>query len=242
MDLSIIVPAYNAEETLHHCLKAIKNSSYKDFELIVVDDASTDGTFSIAIQYADKVIRQQHNQGQSQTRNDGIEHAKGDILLFIDADIVIENDTVLKVVDFLSKHPDVHALTGLLSLEHPNTDFFSQYKNLYMNFIFKKLPERVNFIYGSIHAIRRKDLVPYGTDIRKADDTALGQKLVHHRKKIAFLKDLEVIHHKKYGFSSFTAKTRSPRSSIRSWLISRSAQELINNCINKNDGVIYTYP
>ena len=123
-------------------------------------------------QYADKVIRHQHNQGQSQTKNTGVEHAKGDILLFIDADIVIKNDAVLQVVDFLSKNPDVNALTGLLSVKHPNTNFFSQYKNLYMNFIFKKLPERVNFIYGSIHAIRRKDLLPYGTDIRKADDTA----------------------------------------------------------------------
>jgi len=55
-------------------------------------------------------------------------------------------------------HPDCAALTGLLSKEHPNAGFFSQYKNLYMHYIFKKMSERVTFMYGSINAFRKEEL------------------------------------------------------------------------------------
>jgi len=93
-------------------------------------------------------------------------------------------------------------LTGLLSKEHPNKGFFSQYKNLYMNYIFSKLPQEVTFLFGSICAIRRQAFSSYDLDI-KTDDTALGQKLYMSGRKIAFLKDLQVVHLKKYGFFSF---------------------------------------
>jgi len=204
MSLSIIVPTYNSEKTLKSCLTGIRNSHDKDYEVIVVDDGSVDeGTSLIAKEYADNVIEHRDNLGRSHARNTGVKHTQGDILLFIDSDVVIRPDTITKIKDYFHSHPEIDAVSGLLSTEHPHQNFFSQYKNLYMNYIFSKLPERVNFLYGSCHAVRRDALVPYGTDVKIADDTELGQRLVRRGSQIAFLRDLDVVHLKEYSFKSF---------------------------------------
>ena len=72
-----------------------------------------------------------------------------------------------------------------------------------MHYIFKKLPENVNFLYGSIHAIRKEAVPHYSANIKIADDLALGQQLASSGKRIVFLKSLEVIHLKKYNIHIF---------------------------------------
>jgi glycosyltransferase involved in cell wall biosynthesis len=201
--ISVIVPAYNSQDTIEQCLVAVRQSTHQNYELIVVDNKSQDATRSIAQKYADKVVELDGNLKRSQVRNKGIGVSRGEIIVNIDSDIIIRPDTLARIVHYFSQHPHIHAVNGLLSKEHPHTGFFSQYKNLYMNYIFNRLPEKVTFLYGSIHALRRKDSQPYDSDIEIADDTALGQQLVGYGKQIGFIKDLEVIHLKKYGLFSF---------------------------------------
>jgi cellulose synthase/poly-beta-1,6-N-acetylglucosamine synthase-like glycosyltransferase len=140
---------------------------------------------------------------RSHVRNCGIEASGGQIIVNIDSDIIIKPDTLARIADYFSRHPDIHAVTGLLAKEHPHRGFFSQYKNLYMNYIFSKLPEKVTFLYGSIHAFRRQDAKAYDSDIETADDTAFGQRLVAEGKQIGFIKELEVVHLKKHDSLSF---------------------------------------
>ena len=64
MNLSVVVPAHNAEATLRKCLEAVKASAYRDYELVVVDDGSSDGTAGIAKEYADKVAAFSENRGR----------------------------------------------------------------------------------------------------------------------------------------------------------------------------------
>ena len=201
--LSVVVPAYNRQDTIENCLAAVRKSIWQDYELIVVDGGSRDATRSIARGYADMVITLRGKKERSHVRDSGFKAAKGEIVVNIDSDIAIKPDTLSRIADYFSKHQKIHALNGLLSKEHPNPDFLSQYKNLYMNYVFNILPESVTFLYGSIHALRRQAAQPYSSDIKIADDTALGQKLVSLGKKIAFLKDLEVVHLKKYNLRSF---------------------------------------
>ena len=201
--LSVIVPTYNSSRTIEKCLKAIKQSGFLDYELIVVDCASQDSTASISKKYADKIIELHENTGRRRARKIGIEVSSGPIIVNVDSDVLIKADTLAMIAAYFSRHRQIDALTGLLSKEHPNPGFFSQYKNLYMHYIFKKLPERVSFLYGSIYALRRSAIEAPGTDIKIADDTALGQKLALSGKQIAFLNDLEVIHLKKYDLAAF---------------------------------------
>ncbi len=200
--ISVIVPTYNSACTVKQCLASIRASEGAHYELIVADDGSADKTVSIAEQYADKILLHPRNLGRSRARNTGARAAKGDILVFIDSDIIIRRNTLAKISDFFQREPSADAVTGLLSKEHPNQDFFSQYKNYYMNYIFSKLPEKINFLFGSIYAVRKKALIVHDSDYELAEDSAHGQKLAKRGKELRFMKDLDVIHLKKYNFIS----------------------------------------
>lgn len=90
--LSIIIPAYNAEAYLQRCLDSIFSQEYRDFEVIVIDDGSTDGTPTLLERYPLVKIIRQENQGMSTARNRGIDEAKGEYILFVDSDdLLTEN-------------------------------------------------------------------------------------------------------------------------------------------------------
>lgn len=92
--VSIIVPVYNAKKTLKRCINSIINQSYKDWELLLVDDGSTDDSSIICDEYAqqDRRIRVFHKQngGVSSARNVGLDNAIGEWVTFIDSDDWIE--------------------------------------------------------------------------------------------------------------------------------------------------------
>jgi len=201
--ISVVIPAHNAEGTLEKCLQAVRQSTLQDYELIVVDDGSTDKTREIALRHADRIIQFDVNRGLPVSRKAGLNAASGEIVVNVDSDIVIKADTLEKIEDYFNANRDINALTGMLSKDHPNINYFSQYKNLYMNYVFSRLPERVLFIYGSIFAIRRGLVKLYQSKAAITDDTEFGQQLVAAGEEIAFLKDLEVTHLKRYTFTSW---------------------------------------
>ena len=83
---SIIIPAYNAEAYLQRCLDSILSQDFNDYEVIVIDDGSTDGTSNILGQYPQVKVITQSNHGMSTARNRGLEVAQGDYILFVDSD------------------------------------------------------------------------------------------------------------------------------------------------------------
>lgn len=89
--ISVIVPVYQAEKFLHRCLDSVARQTFSDWELILVDDGSTDGSAALCDQLAAKdnrvrVFHRKKNQGVSEARNLGINEAKGDYIAFLDAD------------------------------------------------------------------------------------------------------------------------------------------------------------
>ena len=88
--ISVIIPAYNVENYIFRAIESVLNQTYSNYELIIVDDGSTDGTWDIIQSYAKNekkmVIKKQKNSGVSKARNAGIEIAKGDFLVFLDSD------------------------------------------------------------------------------------------------------------------------------------------------------------
>ena len=87
--VSIIIPAYNEEKYIEKCLVSLRDQSYKDIEIIVIDDGSIDSTKEIATKYANLVLEQDH-MGPGTARNFGVSKAKGDIVSFIDADMYLD--------------------------------------------------------------------------------------------------------------------------------------------------------
>ncbi len=96
--VSVVIPTYNAEKFIRESLEAAIRQSYRNIEIIVVDDGSGDSTIQICQSYADKDSRirlfTHENSGVSATRNRGIRHAKGEYIVFVDADDYPEDDMI----------------------------------------------------------------------------------------------------------------------------------------------------
>ncbi len=110
---SIIVPIYNVEKYLDKCIESVINQNYEDYEIILIDDCSTDNSFQIALKYANKkkmkLIKKEKNSGLSDTRNLGIKKATGEYIIFLDSDDYIENESLKKIENIIKENgfPDI---------------------------------------------------------------------------------------------------------------------------------------
>jgi glycosyltransferase involved in cell wall biosynthesis len=96
MKVSVIIPTYNEEKVIGECLKSLSVQTQKDTEVIVVDDGSTDDTKRVV---GDVKFLEQEHKGAGEARNLGAKHAKGDILVFIDADMTFDKDFLKKLTE-----------------------------------------------------------------------------------------------------------------------------------------------
>lgn len=107
MKISILVPVYNVEKWISRCLDSLKGQTYRDFEVILINDGSTDHSERIASTYARKDSRfkvfSYPNKGISATRNRALDHAEGDAFLFVDSDDWIEPQMLEKMVRFMER-------------------------------------------------------------------------------------------------------------------------------------------
>ena len=103
---SIIIPVYNVEKYLKKCLDSVFNQTYKDYEVIVVNDGTKDNSMDIVKDYAVKVINQK-NQGLSAARNAGVKKATGDYLIFLDSDDYWEKGLLKELSKSLKNNPDL---------------------------------------------------------------------------------------------------------------------------------------
>lgn len=119
MKLSLIIPAYNVEQYIERCIESCEHQdmSHSDYEVIVVNDGSTDSTLQIVQQLADKydnvIIRTQENQGQSGARNKALGMAKGEYVWFVDGDDYIVPDC-LSILYSKAKENNLDALYFIL--------------------------------------------------------------------------------------------------------------------------------
>ena len=104
--VTVIVNVYNGEKYIKRCLDSIVNQTYKNLDILIVNDGSTDKTKSICESYKDKRIRiiNQKNMGLPKSRNVGIENSKGDYLYFVDADDYLELDIIEYLYNLIKKY------------------------------------------------------------------------------------------------------------------------------------------
>lgn len=127
MKISVIIPVFNVEEYLQKCVDSILGQMYRDIEVLLVDDGSTDSSSSLCDTYAenDSRVRVFHkqNEGVSRARNYGLEKARGEWIWFVDSDDYAEADTLQRFLDVLGSHPyiDVYKFGFVIEKEHQNT-------------------------------------------------------------------------------------------------------------------------
>lgn len=200
MFFSIVIPLYNKEKFVAATLDSILAQTFTDYEVIVVDDVSTDGSLSVAERYSGKfnpgfrIVSHQKNSGLSAARNTGIRNANADLIAFIDADDTWKPDFLEKMHELIHKFPGagIYASgyeekypSGMAMDIHKNLDFRPGEMNLVADF-FKANAHQPIFWYGSA-VVRREvfdksgffdESITYGEDtdfnIRAAQDFKLA--------------------------------------------------------------------
>ena len=127
--ISVIIPVYNAELYLKRCIDSVLNQSFKSFEIIAIDDGSKDSSFKILSgyqQFSPNIrILSRENKGAAYTRNEGIELAKGEFIMFIDSDDYIKSDYLQVFYDEISRGLDDAVIGGLQRVNQDGKQLFS---------------------------------------------------------------------------------------------------------------------
>ena len=180
--ISVVIPTRNGVATLAACLESLQASSLLPHEIIVVDDASSDGTAEIAQRWECRVLRLVEPSGAARAKNLGGAVAKGDVLFFTDDDVIVSRDALARVTEVLSD-ARVAGVVGLLDHAIPFDDLASNFKNLWMRFTYARLPrERIGVFYTSVAAMRREIYLRLGgfdenyRGASIAEDTEFGQR------------------------------------------------------------------
>lgn len=173
--ITVIIPVFNSESYLEECILSVVNQDFKEIELIVVDDCSTDNSYKIAERLAandDRIIllRQKRNLGVAAARNRGLSVAKGDLVLFLDSDDYLF-DNCLKKIDTLQKRTGADVIISLPvgnnNVLNEKLEFFSRKKAIKYFLNCRKIS---GYSWGKIYKrsiiskIRFHDDMSYGED------------------------------------------------------------------------------
>lgn len=112
--ISVLIPTYNAGKYLDAALNSVYAQTYRDFEVIVVDDGSEDGTESVVARYPDVLYKKCPHRGISATRNECLALAKGTWIAFLDADDLWHPEKLQKQVAYLEEHPECRILFSVM--------------------------------------------------------------------------------------------------------------------------------
>ena len=206
--LSVIVPVYNGAMHLSRCLDSLRLSNCSRFEVIVVDDCSTDDSPQIAQRSGARCIRAPHTLGPAGARNLGVAHAQGDIFVFMDADVEVPEGALGLIEKDFADDAQLAAVFGAYDDEPAWGDFLSQYKNLIHSYVHLKSSERAVTFWAGGGAVRREAFVEAaGFDAVRyrhpsIEDIELGYRLARNGKKIKLNKQLRVKHLKRWTVSS----------------------------------------
>lgn len=180
--ISIITPNYNCSRFIAETIESVLAQTYANWEMIIVDDCSTDKSYEIALEYAKKderikVIRNERNSGAAFSRNKAIEESKGEYLAFLDSDDIWENNKLEFQLDFMKRNQCDFSFT---EYEHIGEDGKSL--NIFAN-VTKKLTYSKMMFHcwpGCLTVMYKQNLncKIYGPDIKKNNDHALFLKVL----------------------------------------------------------------
>ena len=203
LKISIIIPVYKGGDTFRCCVKAMERLEPSPEEIIVVADGGFEKDNPPDEQARLKIIETPFRGGPAKARNIGARAAKGDILLFIDADVVVEPDIVKRVREIYRDDPELTALMGSYDDNPGQANFLSQYRNLLHHYVHQNAKENASTFWGACGAVKRKaflDLGGFDEKISKPamEDIEIGYRMKQHGYRIRLCKNIQVKHLKRW--------------------------------------------
>ncbi len=160
--LSVIVPVHNSVHMLKRCLDALAQSEYKGFEVLVIDDGSTEPIEPIVSEYGHRYMRIEGPNGPGVARNHAAKHVSGTHLVFVDADVCIHSDTLGRFAAVFDADPGVASVIGTYDDEPDDPNFVSQYKNLFHHYVHQDSDGPVTTFWAGCGAMRRDVFLQFG--------------------------------------------------------------------------------
>jgi glycosyltransferase involved in cell wall biosynthesis len=206
--VSVVVPVRDGAGHLARCLDALVASGYERFEIVVVDDASSDSSAELAHSRGARVLRLARQSGPAAARNHGAARARGDVLLFIDADVEVGRDTLALVAAHFAAAVSVAAVFGSYDDAPAEPNFASQFKNLFHHFTHQRASRRASTFWAGCGAVRRElFLAAGGFDAGRyarpsVEDIELGYRLRRAGREIVLDRDIQVKHLKRWTLLS----------------------------------------
>ncbi len=200
--VSVVIPAYNNQDTVEICLRAVFGSDYPTYEVILVNDNSTDKTLARARAFDCRFVDLEKNLGAAGARNRGAALARGEILFFVDADVIIESDTISRIAQTFQNQPDISAVFCSYQKDTCPQNFCSTYKNLLHHYTHQTAREDAITFCAGFGAIQRAAFVEMGgfdESYRSLEDIELGYRLSQADHAIYLNKAIQVTHCKRYS-------------------------------------------
>lgn len=202
--LSVIIPVKEGGAVFRQCLASLAQLEPRPLEVIVVADGPSDGSAEVAEQAGAKVLRLPSSRGPAAARNAGAREARGEVLLFLDADVASPPGLVRGVADILTTEPELAAVIGSYDDAPGAPNFLSQYKNLLHHFVHQVSHEEASTFWTGCGAIRREVLMGTGGfdesyRVPSVEDIEFGYRLKQAGHRIRLAKGLQVKHLKRWG-------------------------------------------
>lgn len=211
--VSVVIPVRNGGSDLERGLRGLRDSAWTDYELIVVDDGSTDDSAAIARAAGARVIRHEKPLGPAAARNTGVRAARAEWIFFLDADVVPHHNTMTRALAQLGRHPELSALFGSYDDTPTDRGVVSQFRNLLHHFVhqdgaFTNDLRPAHTFWTGCGVIRRdvflllKGFDPSLYRRPAIEDIELGYRLTQAGYRIALARDVQVTHLKRWTLSS----------------------------------------
>ena len=224
--VSIIVPVYNAEKFLSDTINSVLNQTYNNWELLLINDCSTDKSKEIALTYKSKKIKwidMDKNSGAALTRNRGIKESNGRYICFLDADDLWDKDKLKKQVNFMQSKDCIFSFTGY---EFADSNGVPNGKKVFV-------PTKINYkqslknttiwtstVMFDMKKISKEDI--YMPNVKRGQDTATWWKVL---KKIDFAYGLnEILSY--YRRTSDSLSSNKIKALKRTWILYRKVEKL----------------
>jgi len=208
--VSVIIPIYNGAATITPVMDALYQSTFKDFEVVVIHDCSRDNTAAVladlATRYPFRLFEFPENRGVSKARNSGAKEARGEILLFIDADCIVQPGTIGRCVEALRKGDSIQ-VGGAYTRTAWDADFFSNFQSLYIHHVETKT-EHPDYIATHCMAILKKTYEEFGGfkedyfigHAASVEDVELSHRLISAGYQLTRPADIQVQHMFRFTF------------------------------------------
>ena len=206
MELSVVVPFHNSEGTLRDCLQAIWTARPAPGQVILVNDASADSSLVLAQTFPFHILNLGQRVGRGPAKNVGCTHARGEIVVFIDSDVIIAPNVFAEIEAILASHPELAGVCSIPSLGSGFPNLASEYKSVYMNHILSQQAGVIDYAHGCLQAYRRRlvfcDLgLSFAKNVH-CDDIEMGMQLSRRGYRLFLSSKVSCLHKRHYTVNS----------------------------------------